>query len=1037
MSLDFEKFDFTATRDLYKAAEPKSPGLLGNVADTGLQLAQGVLQGGEMLANTFGADNPLSQRLRQGSEWLASNFSDQLKWEQLTSAQDMKAAELSGSTWEEIKSAARSFGRDPVGYLANAAGTTLPTIAAAFLPGGQGALLGRLAAVSMGSAQGAGAVKGQIYSEVEKAWKEAGASDEEAEARAAAAQAYLGSNSGQIILGAALGGIAGGTGAEAGILARRAGGMGADVAADAAATTGASIFGRAAAKVPRVFREGVKEALPEAAQGGQEALAGNLALQNEGFDVSTWGGVASSATLEGLAGGAFGAATSPFTRPPVPQGGDAPPAAPAAPDLSDPDQAMREIGRASSVDEAIDAANRVASTSLTPQDEDRALSIMERTAKADADAVKFGPGGRMPTPSLAGGPALGPDGLPVEPTAEVTDMPFADRVLTLREQLADPRVREQLRELGQEAFDTVTYYASVADNTDVDLPQKTRERLLSLAEGVLSRAVLRPVDRPGVEGPSDPAATLPLEGPGPGPARIGLDTTETGTIRVDGEGRAAPETRADAINTQRSTLRERVDGMTQQVDRRPLPRDFTLVGEGEMTTPARRERTEPADQAQPDTGTMLLTADGFPYGTRSGAVIRARREGLGSENVVEVEGGFAVRTAETEDVAVPDVAGTPESVVGPADGRGDNAGGSLGDVRPDPAGQGGLGGPAAASGGRVAAPGVVGDAGDAGGALTESSGQRVPPKAEDFKDAASYFAAMRAFRAANPVTPASNPATQADKQVTRRAEIKRELSALQDRYEKRMRRNDGLSPPAIKADALAGIARQMDRLKAELQELDAGSPIRAATPPANEGPTTEGARDGQGLQEEGRGRQEVAPVDPPRASSPEPAADLDESGLDQSQRQFLFDRGFEDNGPRPREWVMPISNLGDVVAKVVSKPGEPIRAEISADYMGKRLGTRVAEGPAAIDEAIKTARDGINAGRDKLARQFAADERGLPGDQAPKSLTDRVQRLRKAAPTRTEGDTPQTDAADATPRELIELRKREVVLKKLLDCMRE
>lgn len=172
-------------------------------------------------------------------------------------------------------------------------------------------------------------------------------------------------------------------------------------------------------------------------------------------------------------------------------------------------------------------------------------------------------------------------------------------------------------------------------------------------------------------------------------------------------------------------------------------------------------------------------------------------------------------------------------------------------------------------------------------------------------------------------------------------------------------------------------------------------------------------------------------MDPPRAPEPEPAAESEEA------RELLTSRGFKDAGPAPGEWVLPVSGLGDVIAKVVSKPGEPIRAEISADYMGKRLGSRVAEGPAAIDEAIQTARDGINAGREKMARDAAADERGLPGDQAPKSLTDRVQRLRKPAPTRTEGDTPQTDAADATPRELIELRKREVVLKKLLDCMRE
>ena len=699
-----------------KQAEPKSPGLLRNAADTGLQLAQGVLQGGEMLANTFGADNAVSQTLRKGAEWLAGNFSDQLKWEQLTSAQDMKAAELSGSTWEEIKAASRSFGRDPVGYLVNAAGTSVPTIAAAFLPGGQGALLGRLAAMGMGGAQGAGAVKGQIYSEVENAWKQAGATEEEAQARASAAQAYLGSNAGQIALGTALGVLAGGTGVEAGILGRKAAGEAGELAADTAAT---SIFGRVAQKTPRFIGQGVKEAIPEGLQGGQEAVAGNVALQNEGFDVGTFDGVAGNATLEALAGGVFGAATSPFTKP-------AQLPAPAAPlPTPDPDQAFRDLGQATTADDAIAAATRAAGldVGLTKSADDRALSIMERTAKADADAVKFGPGGRMPTPSLAGQPVLGPDGPPVEPTATVTDMPFADRVLTLREQLADPRVRDQLREFGDEAFDTVSYYASVADNTDINLPEKTRERLLSLAEGIVSRAVLKPVNRPGLAG-DEKSATLPLSGPGPGPARIGLDTTETGTIRVDSEGRAAPETRADQINTQRATLRERVDGMTAQVQGRPLPRDFTMVGEGELTTPARRERAPEAEQgAQP---TLLLTADGFPYGTKAAAVIRAKREGLTPEDVVQVEGGFAVQTQEAQDVAFPDVDGTAPVAAGPADGRGDLAGGSVGDLRPDPADGRGLGGPAAASGERSGSAGAVGDGGRADEALTPADTNDVP-----------------------------------------------------------------------------------------------------------------------------------------------------------------------------------------------------------------------------------------------------------------------------------------------------------------------
>lgn len=292
--------------------EPKSPGMLGHAADTGLQLAQGVVQGGKMLADTFGAGNPAAETLKAGADWLASNFSDQLKWEQLTSAQDMKAAELSGSSWEEIKAAGRTFGRDPVGFLVNAAGTSIPTIAAAFLPFGQGAALGRLAAMGMmGAAQGAGSVKGQIYEEVQKAWQKHGASTDEAKTRASAAQAYLGSSAGQIALGTALGVVAGGGvpglgGVESAIAAKMAG-----TAAGKAAT----------GMIPRFASQGANEAIPEAAQGGQERLASNLALQQEGFDQSTWGGVAGGATLEALAGFGVGAVSSPLTRPNAPVAG--------------------------------------------------------------------------------------------------------------------------------------------------------------------------------------------------------------------------------------------------------------------------------------------------------------------------------------------------------------------------------------------------------------------------------------------------------------------------------------------------------------------------------------------------------------------------------------------------------------------------------------------------------------------------------------------------------------------------------------------
>jgi hypothetical protein len=126
------------------------------------------------------------------------------------------------------------------------------------------------------------------------------------------------------------------------------------------------------------------------------------------------------------------------------------------------------------------------------------------------------------------------------------------------------------------------------------------------------------------------------------------------------------------------------------------------------------------------------------------------------------------------------------------------------------------------------------------------------------------------------------------------------------------------------------------------------------------------------------------------AASGGPAAPVaDARGADQA----LTARGFTDTGPAPGEWVLPVSKLGDVIAKVVSKPGEPIRAEISADYMGKRLDTRTAEGEAAIDEAIQRAKDGINAGRERMAADVVADERGLPAPQD--TLKQRADKMRK------------------------------------------
>lgn len=572
----FEGLDFDQAFKSLQPPAPKDPGVLRSAGDTALSVGRGVVQGTKMVSDAFGAGNPVSNTMQKGIDWLSSNFSDYSQWEQLTSAQDQQAAALSGSTWEEVKAAARSFSKRPVDFLAEAAGTSLPTIAAAFLPGGQGALLGRVAMMGMGAAQGAGAVKGQIFQTVEEAWRQAGSAPEEARERATAAQDYFGSNAGQVALGAALGALAGGTGVEAGVLGARAGAG--RVASEAAAAAPMGIMARAAARTPQFLKDGLKEALPEAAQGGQEQLAANLAMQNEGFATPTMQGVAGNATLEALAGGAFGAAVSPLTR------------APRA------DQGLRELGAATNGDELIAAftkATDVPLTGISADQESAAMGIMERQAKADQDQIKL-TGRLMPMDQQRR-----PDAAPAaaeDAQATVTDSPYLDRLLTLQEQVADPAVREQVRKaFGPDALREVLRAMSVADRPDINMPEVTRDRVLAAAETIVSRAIAQPL--PGAA-PSPSARRVSagpeLAAPAPVP-RIGLDTTQTGTIRVDGTGSAAPETRADAISTKQRVdeMRKRPDGMTQQVPGRPLPRDFELVGEGTLTTPERPARAAP------------------------------------------------------------------------------------------------------------------------------------------------------------------------------------------------------------------------------------------------------------------------------------------------------------------------------------------------------------------------------------------------------------------------------------------------------------
>lgn len=270
------------------------PSAFEGVKDSAIALGTGVTQGIGMLANVAGADNAVSRTMDDATKALSEYESPYRKAEKQERARKIKEAEESGSTLKEVGAYLGSFAEAPLDTTLNALGTSLPTLAAGFIPGaGQAAVAARVAQLGLGAAQGVGAVKGQIFDEVKQAWKEKGATEEDASARAAQAQSYTGDNAGSIALGGALGAVAGSSGAEASV--RRLAGK--ELAERAAQTSVLKGMGMGA----------LKEAPMEGLQGGQERLASNLALQNEGFDQGTWTGVAGGAALEAMASAPMGA----------------------------------------------------------------------------------------------------------------------------------------------------------------------------------------------------------------------------------------------------------------------------------------------------------------------------------------------------------------------------------------------------------------------------------------------------------------------------------------------------------------------------------------------------------------------------------------------------------------------------------------------------------------------------------------------------------------------------------------------------------
>jgi hypothetical protein len=276
--------------------------------DLAKSFGMGAIGSTKALTDVAGAGNVASEKLDETTKSIQKSMTPERQAELKRQAARMKAAEESGSMLQEMKAGALNVIEAPLQSTAQALGSFVPYLPTLFAAPAAVALrlgpaarqvitkVAEQAPKVIGTAQGVGAVKGSIYEGVLEAEIKAGVKPEIAKKKADAAQAYFGPNFEQIALGGGLGFVAGSSGVEKFLTpAGRAG--------------ASKNLGR------RISESAVKESIPEGAQGGQERLAQNIALQRAGYDVDTFAGVTGAATQEALTGALGAAPVAAVSRP--------------------------------------------------------------------------------------------------------------------------------------------------------------------------------------------------------------------------------------------------------------------------------------------------------------------------------------------------------------------------------------------------------------------------------------------------------------------------------------------------------------------------------------------------------------------------------------------------------------------------------------------------------------------------------------------------------------------------------------------------
>jgi hypothetical protein len=391
------------TLDDIEVQPAEGSGFWRQAADLPVSAAGGVITGLKGMTDLFGANNPVSQELASYQQFYNQSLSPEAQADQQEVARIMQEAQDKG-VWEQVKAGARAFAVAPLDTAAQSLGTMAPIVATGVAGRAFGLGAKGVQAVQAGAGAGmnTGIVKDSIYQDTKNFLLQSGKSEEEADRVALEAQSYGGQNIDQLLLAAGLGAADALFGAE-------------KILGNAISKSGGRVTGGV---VAGALKTGVSEGIPEAAQGGQEAMAPNIALQREGYAVPTMRGVASSATMEGLSGFMAGA----------PVGA----AEGMAPPMDDRNAPTMSVGPDAST--------------FTPPPAADTVEVQETFGDATTAAAP------VEEAAPAADPTINPDDF------EVVEMP-GETIVTEPPAAEGPAIKEQFSAMGQGAVDS--YYAAV------------------------------------------------------------------------------------------------------------------------------------------------------------------------------------------------------------------------------------------------------------------------------------------------------------------------------------------------------------------------------------------------------------------------------------------------------------------------------------------------------------------------------------------------------------------------------------------------